>query len=76
MTCPAEPQVERFGCYGGFERVDQGWLVKDAVVQFRLCSSTLHNDPVMLFKKRHHDKKVRGEGWRERERERERLKVR
>ncbi|XP_050702343.1 glycerophosphocholine phosphodiesterase GPCPD1-like, partial [Eriocheir sinensis] len=59
VTCPAEPQVERFGSYGGFERVDQGWLVKDSVVQLRLCNSSLYNDPVMLFKKKYQDKKVR-----------------
>ncbi|KAG7170910.1 Glycerophosphocholine phosphodiesterase GPCPD1-like 1 [Homarus americanus] len=28
-----EPQVDRFGSFGGFERVDQGWLVKESVVQ-------------------------------------------
>lgn len=59
VTCPADPQAEKFGSYGGFERVDQGWLVKDSVVQLRLCSSALYNDPVMLFKKRYQDKKVR-----------------
>lgn len=50
--------MEKFGSYGGFERVDQGWLVKDSVVQLRLCNSTLYNDPVMLFKKKYQNKKV------------------
>ncbi|KAK4297274.1 hypothetical protein Pmani_030296 [Petrolisthes manimaculis] len=59
VMCPEEPQVEKFGSYGGFERVDQGWLVKDSVVQLRLCNSTLYNDPVMLFKKKYKNKKVR-----------------
>ncbi|XP_063853803.1 glycerophosphocholine phosphodiesterase GPCPD1-like isoform X3 [Scylla paramamosain] len=57
VTCPADPQAEKFGSFGGYERVDQGWLVKDSVVQLRLCSSALYNDPVMLFKKKYQDKK-------------------
>lgn len=59
VTPATEPSVESFGCYGGFERVDQGWLVKDSVVQLRLCNSTLYNDPIMLFKRKYQDKKVR-----------------
>ncbi|KAK8741750.1 hypothetical protein OTU49_002377 [Cherax quadricarinatus] len=55
----AEGNVEQFGLYGGYERVDQGWLVKDSVVQFRLCNSTLYNDPIMLFKKKYQNKNVR-----------------
>ncbi|XP_069179920.1 glycerophosphocholine phosphodiesterase GPCPD1 isoform X2 [Procambarus clarkii] len=54
-----EPQIDHFGSYGGFERVDQGWLVKDSLVQLRLCKSTLYNDPVMLFKRRYQNKNVR-----------------
>ncbi|XP_066944816.1 glycerophosphocholine phosphodiesterase GPCPD1 isoform X1 [Macrobrachium rosenbergii] len=59
VTAPMEPTVEKFGSYGGFERVDQGWLVKDSVVQLRLCNSNLYNDPVMLFKRKYQNKKVR-----------------
>ncbi|XP_071519746.1 glycerophosphocholine phosphodiesterase GPCPD1-like isoform X1 [Panulirus ornatus] len=59
VSCAVDPQVECFGSYGGFERVDQGWLVKDTVVQLRLCNSNLYNDPVMLFKRKYQNKKVR-----------------
>ncbi|XP_069990448.1 glycerophosphocholine phosphodiesterase GPCPD1 isoform X1 [Penaeus vannamei] len=55
----SDPSIEKYGSYGGSERVESGWLTRDSVVQFRLCTSPLYNDPVMLFKRKYQDKKVR-----------------
>lgn len=54
----SDPTTELFGIYGGGTRVDQGWLVKDSVVQFKLCSSNIYSDPVILWKKKYSEKKV------------------
>ncbi|KAK7019207.1 Glycerophosphocholine phosphodiesterase gpcpd1 [Halocaridina rubra] len=59
VTQSSAPSAETFGSYGGFERVDQGWLVKDSVVQLRLCNSNLYTDPIILFKRKYQNKKVR-----------------
>ncbi|CAL4084008.1 unnamed protein product [Meganyctiphanes norvegica] len=54
----SDPTTEIFGIYGGGIRVDQGWLVKDSVVQFKLCSSNIYSDPIVIWKKKYAERKV------------------
>lgn len=52
------PEVQSFGYINEYYKVDQGWLNKEYSLFLKLGRSNLHNDPIILWKKKHKNKKV------------------
>ncbi|KAL7632490.1 UNVERIFIED_CONTAM: hypothetical protein RMT77_017203 [Armadillidium vulgare] len=51
------PEVQSFGYINEYYKVDQGWLNKEYSLFLKLGRSNLHNDPIILWKKKHKNKK-------------------
>lgn len=58
MSNVENPETLSFGFINDFNKVDQGWLFDSQAVFLRLCKSHIHNDPVILWKKKHKGNKV------------------